>query len=252
MISRLREIEEQSRAPQIDKRNEFIKQILLMAASIDAERMPLTSKSHLERVFGKDLVPEVKQLSTIKVYAQHRIVMQNSSGFSRELTGRISEISALEKDAGLQITPQEKRDIIGGVLRSRPYDIITSAKFTAQDENEKMSNGQRVPDPEITEDLVTHWFNHFLDMQTPQYKRLPSQIKKIKEQHLLITEMLIEEVLDKNPSSIFAERVKALEGYRRLYDLSKPPEPPSPQPTQPMPGMPPLPPGMMPPPGAGN
>lgn len=249
MISRLREIEEQSRAPSIDKRNEFIRAILLMTASVDAERLPTTSKGNQERIFGKELLPDVKELAEVKVFAQHKITIQNSSGFSRELTGRISEISALEKEAGLVLSPQEKRDILGGILRERPYDVITAAKFAAQDENEKMNNGQVVPSPEITEDLVTHWFNHFLDFQTHQHKRLPPKIKKIKELHMLETEMLIEEVLDKNPSSIFAERVKALEGYPRLYTLSVDPEVPS-APQQPqMPPMMALPPGGAPPPG---
>lgn len=244
MISRLREIENQQRGPQIDKRNSFMERVLLKMGAVDADHIPLTSKAHIARIVGKDMVQDVINLKTVKVSSQYRVLIVNSTGFSPEMTGRIAEIGAIENDARLPLTPQEKRDILGGVLREKPYDVMTAAKFTAQAEIEMMNDGVKPSAPRITDDLITHWTTLSIDMQTFAHRRLPEKIQKMKEARLGMIEELIEQVLKKNPDTIFAEKVKMLDGYPRVYNLEKPiappEEPPAPAPAQ-VPGAAPVP-----------
>lgn len=222
MISRLREIENQQRGPQIDKRNSFMERVLLKMGAVEADHIPLTSKAHIARIVGKDMVQDVINLKGVKVSSQYRVLIVNSTGFSPEMTGRIAEIGAIENDARLPLTPQEKRDILGGVLREKPYDVMTAAKFTAQAEIEMMNDGVNPPPPRITDDLITHWTTLSIDMQTFSHRRLPDKIRKMKEDRLEQIEELIEEVLKKNPGTIFSEKVKLLDGYPRLYNLERP------------------------------
>jgi len=220
MISRLREIENQERGPQIDKKNNFMRRTLVKMGSVDADRVPLTSDKNIARIVGKEMIEDVRNLKNVKVSSQHRMIIVNSSGFSAELTGRVAEIGAIENDARLPLLPQEKRDIIGGVLREKHYDVMTAAKFTCEAEIELMSDGQKPPAPRITDDLCTHWTTLSIHMQRMAYRRLPDKIQRMFEDRLEQVEMLIEEVIGKNPTGLFMEKVKLLDGYPRIYNLT--------------------------------
>lgn len=232
MVSRLREIENQQRGPQIDKRNAFMGRVLLKMGSVDADHLPLTSKDHIARVIGsKDMVEDVINLKNVKVSAQYRVLIVNSSGFSPEMTGRIAEIGAIENEAKLPLSPPEKRDILGGVLRDKHYDVLSAAKFTAQAEVEMMNDGQKPTPPRITDDLIMHWTVLSIDMQGMAHRRLPAKIQRMKEDRLLQIETLIEEVMQKNPASPFVAKVQTLDGYPRLYNLTVEAAPPPPSPS---------------------
>lgn len=227
MISRLREIENQERGPQIDKRNSFMGRVLLKAASVDGDHVPLTSKENIARIVGKEMVQDVISLKDVKVASQTKVLITNSTGFSAEMTGRISEISAIEKECGLPMSPNEKRDIIGGVLREKHYDVLSAAKYTAQAEVEMLNDGKTPTPPRPTDDLCMHWTVLCIDMQSMNHRRLPEKIQKRKEQRLLEIECLIEEILQKNPQGSFAAKVAALDGYPRLYNMTSEPSAPS-------------------------
>lgn len=250
MISRLREIENQQRAPQIDKRNDFMRRVLAKAAAVDGDHIPLTSKKHIERIVGKENAFFVKNLG--KIYSESRVIISNSNGFSQEMTGRITEVSAIEKEAGLVLTQQEKRNIIGGVLRERHYDTISAARYTAEAICEMINDGQTPPPPEKSDDLVTHWTVLTIDMQTMAYKRLPERIKKKKNAYLAAVEMLICEIMEKNPDNIITAKVAELEGFPRIFTMkAQPAQPPAPSQPMAQPGavgpIPGLPPGAAPP-----
>lgn len=236
MISRLREIENQQRGPQIDKKNEFMRRVLLKMGAVDAERIPLTSKAHIERIVGKELVPEVLALKDVNVSAQYELIIVNSTGFSAEMTGRIAELAALENEAKVILTPQEKRDILGGVLREKHYDVMTAARYACQQEIEMMNDGKEPFELSPTDDLTTYWSTLLVDMQSVSHKRLPPKIQERKKRRLLAIESMIEEIIEKNPIGILAEKVKLLEGFPRLYNLkpenevAPPPATPSPLP----------------------
>ncbi len=217
MISRLREIENQQRAPQIDKRNDFMRRVLAKAAASDSDHIPTTSERHIRRIVGQDLVPFVQNLG--KVYSQSRVVISNSNGFSQEMTGRISEVSSIEKEAGLIMSQQEKRNIIGGVLREKHYDSISAARYTAEGVCELLNDGQTPPEPEVTDDLVTMWTVLIIDMQSMTNKRLPKKIKDKKLEYLNAVESLIDKLIRNNPDNILTAKVKELDGFPRVFNM---------------------------------
>lgn len=220
MISRLRDIENQERGPQIDKKNLFMGRTLTKVGAVEADHLPLTSKKHIARVVGEWMVQDVLNLKNVKVSSQYRCFIKNGSGFSQELTGRIDEVAAIEQNAHLPLLPQEKRDIIGGVLREKHYDVITAAKYTCESHIELIGDGQKPPAPRITDDLVTHWSTICIHMQTMTYARWPDKLKEMLDSRLEQIEALIEEILHKNPVGLFAEKVKLLDGYPRIYNLT--------------------------------
>lgn len=223
MISRLQEIENKQRGPQIDKRNDFMGRVLLLSASVAGDHYPLQSEARIKRVVGRDMVEEVKALASDKVSAQYTITIVNPSGFSSEMTGRLEEISFINKEIDPSLlTRQQKLDIIGAGLEDKYYDATTASLRLSQKENDMMNDGVMPPEPELEEDHITHWNEHYLDMQTMTHKRLPEKIKKMKQDHMMAHEMLMEQ-LGANPS--YGQRLMQLDGFPRFYVIT-------PQPTQ--------------------
>jgi hypothetical protein len=223
MISRLQEIENRQRGPQIDKRNEFMAEVLLQIASIIGDHYPLQSKERLARVVGKNLVDEVIGLKDVNVYSQYNYLIRNPSGFSAEMSGRLEEIAFINQNIGPNLlTEQQKLDIIGIGLENRYYDAKTAALKAAQKENQLMSDGKEVPPPEEHEDHISHWNEHMLDVQMFAFKKLPRKIQNMKIDHIMGHEELMT-TLAINPA--YGQRLLMLDGFPRFYV-------PPPQPTQ--------------------
>lgn len=247
MISRLQEIENKQRGPQIDKRNDFMGETLMLIASVMGDHYPLQSDERIMRVVGKDLLDEMKGLKDIRIYAGYNVEIQNPSGFSSELSGRLEEVSFIKKEIDpTLLSPQQTLDIIGGGLESKYYDAVTAALKSAQAENEKMSDGTNVPEPEVYEDHITHWNEHMLDVQSSGFKRLARKIQKYKTDHIMGHEELMVKLGDNN--QVYLQKLSMLDGFPRFYKPLPPPEPEMPPQQPAMPVAPPMPP-QAPPPG---
>lgn len=230
MISRLQQIEQQARGPQIDKRNKFMRDVLLMMASVASDTMPTKPDEVLEKIVGKENVDDVKALASVKFSSEYDILIQNATGFSDQMAGRLEEISFIRQQLPGLITPQQELDIIGIKSPQKYYDIGTAALRAAERENGMMDDGTAPPSPIIQEDHISHWVTHMTDMQGLAFKKLPKRHRRLKEEHLLATEELMEQVADKNP--VYREKLLALDGYPRLYT-------PTPQPQETLPQEPP-------------
>lgn len=235
MISRLREIEAQQRGPQIDKRIEFMKDVLLQSASVARDHYPLQSEERLERVVGSQMVPHVKELQDTNIVARYDVNIVTPSGFSQELTGRLEEIAFIntQVDPNL-LTRQQKLDIIGAGLNSKHYDSATAALRAAEAENEMMSTGKQAPQPEAWEDHFQHWNAHMIDLQDLSFKSLPKKIQEMKKDHIRATEeLMVDQAFnpDGTPrNQIYAEQLQTLNGFPRFYTpKTAKPQGPSPE-----------------------
>lgn len=225
MISRLQEIEKQTRGPQIDKRNDFMRRVLLKAAAVAGDYFPLTSKVNIERVVGTGNADQIQEIAKEKVFAQYSIEIINSAGFSDNLVGRMEEVGFLMEKVPGAVTQEEAMDIINFRSPDKYYDIGTASLRCAQEENEIMNDGRDVPPPESYEDLFVHWRVHFIDIQTLSFKRLPEFIQKLKLDHLEATEMLMEEAATK--SQAFKQKLLLIPFWPVLWTVQVPPVDPS-------------------------
>lgn len=229
-ISRLEDIAKREKGPQQDRRNDFMMKTLEKTASVAADYLPATSKENISRRVGEANAPEILQLKDTKVINGFSIEIRNSSGFSDSLAGRIEEVGYLQQQVPGILTREEMLDVLAFRSPEKFYDIGTAALRAAQHENELMTDGHKVPPPMKAEDLLVHWREHTIDMQSYTYKQLPDKIRKLKEAHLLQTEMLIEEVMEKNP--MFQQRVMQLDRFPIFYNLGARPQPEQTAPAQ--------------------
>lgn len=220
-ISRLMSIEKMNRSYQMGKRNNFMKRVLLKAASVAGDYYPTMSPEHIVRIVGKELAGDVKILAETKVYDRYAITIQNAGGFSDDLAGRLEEVAfANEKLPGL-LTPQQQADIIGLRSQEKFYDITTGALRMAEAENEKMNNGETCAPPLMEHDHIQHWITHVIDMQTPQHRQLPDKLRRKKEEHLGIHEMMMERISKSPTGQVFAQKLQALERFPLVYKPNK-------------------------------
>jgi len=202
------------------KRNDFMRRVLLKCASIAGDYYPTTSPEHLTRILGKELADSIGVLQQDKVSAQYTMQIQNASGFSDDLAGRLEEVAfASEKLPGL-LTVQQQADIIGIRSSEKFYDITTAALRMAESENEAFNDGKSVDAPILEQDHIQHWQTHVIDMQTPQHRMLPEKIRKAKEDHLGMHEMMMEEIAALPTAQVFKQRLLTLERYPLVYKMN--------------------------------
>lgn len=219
-ISRLQNIEKMNRSYQMGKRNDFMRRVLLKAASVAGDYYPTTTAEHLTRILGKELADNIGVLKGVKIATETSLKIQNSSGFSDDLAGRLEEVAfAREKLPGL-MTPQQEADIIGVRSSSKFYDVATAALRMAESENEKMNDGQGVDAPLFEQDHIQHWNTHVTDMQTPQHAALPKKLREMKEEHLGLHEMMMEKIANSPTGLAFKQRLVMLERYPLVYVIN--------------------------------
>lgn len=216
-ISRLQNIEKMNRSYQMGKRNDFMRRVLLKAASVAGDYYPTTSPEHLTRILGKELAQSISVLQGTKISAQYKLSIQNASGFSDDLAGRLEEVAfAAEKLPGL-MTVQQQADIIGIRSSQKFYDVTTAALRMAEGENEAMNDGKTVSSPLIEQDHIQHWQTHVIDMQTSQHAMLPEKMRKAKEDHLGVHEMMMEQIANGPLGQIFKQKLLTLDRYPLVY-----------------------------------
>lgn len=219
-ISRLQNIEKMNRSYQMGKRNDLMRRVLLKAASVAGDYYPTTSKAHLERLLGTEMADSIDILKEQKVSSQTNVQIQNASGFSDDLAGRLEEVAfAAEKLPGV-LTTQQQADIIGIRSSQKFYDITTAALRMAEGENEAFNDGKTVAEPVKEQDHIQHWQTHVIDMQTPQHMLLPEKIRQKKLDHLGMHEMLMEEIASSPTGVAFKQRLLALERYPLVWVLN--------------------------------
>lgn len=216
-ISRLQNIEKMNRSYQMGKRNDLMKRVLLKGGSVAGDYYPKQSKEHLERTFGDETTENIGVLQGKKISDQADVIIQNGSGFSDDLAGRLDEVAfAREKLPGL-IPPAQEADIIGIRSANKFYDVTTAALRMAEGENEAFNDGKKVDDPIIEQDHIQHWQTHVIDMQTPHHRMLPEKIRRRKEEHLGIHEMMMEQIANSPTGQIFKQKLVMLERYPLVY-----------------------------------
>ena len=219
-ISRLQNIEKMNRSYQMGKRNDFMRRVLLKSASVAGDRYPTTSAEHLTRILGRELADNIGVLKGAKLSTETSLKIQNGSGFSDDLAGRLEEVAfAREKLPGL-MTPVQEADIIGVRSASKFYDVATAALRMAESENEKMNDGEKVPAPLFEQDHLQHWTTHVTDMQTPQHASLPEKLRKEKEDHLGMHEMMMEQIGNSITGQVYKQRLQLLERWPLVHAVN--------------------------------
>ncbi len=216
-ISRLQNIEKMNRSYQMGKRNDFMRRVLLKNASIAGDRYPTTSPEHLVRILGSELADSIDVLKDSKISSQYIITILNGSGFSDDLAGRVEEVGFIRQNLPGVMTPQQEADIIGIRSPKKFYDVTTAALRMAEKENEDFNDSKPVLPPLMEHDHIQHWQTHVIDMQTPQHAMLPDKIRKLKEEHLGLHEMMMLEIAEQPTGMLYKQRLMTLERFPLVF-----------------------------------
>jgi len=219
-ISRLQNIEKMNRSYQMEKRNDFMRRVLLKAASVAGDYYPTTTPEHLTRILGKEMADSISVLKNTKISAQYVLKIQNASGFSDDLAGRLEEVAFARKELPGLMTPQQEADIIGVRSAQKFYDIVTAALQMAEGENEAFSDGRSVEAPLKEQDHIQHWITHVIYMQTPQYINLPEKTRKKIEDHTGMHEMFMEEIANSPNGMLYRQKLMQLDRYPLFFSLN--------------------------------
>lgn len=233
MLRFYEEQEEQRASTQILKHNELIRRVLYKAASIIGDYYPKTGDARLRRIVGEENQYLLEAFKAAKISSEYDIVIQNSTGFSESMAGRMEEVQMLLQMSPGILSPEQVADVLELKNPQKAYDISTNAIKLAQFENERFLAGKEVPEPTSYQDLVTHWRTHLIMMNAPDWLQVPEDRRRQAELHVQATEMLMEEKAKANQA--FAQKLAMLSGYPAFYALTpqvpelqtEPPPPPA-------------------------
>jgi hypothetical protein len=217
MLRFFEEQEEQRASTAIIKHNEIIRRILYKAASVIGDYYPTSSRDRLIRVVGKENEYLIDHFQNAKISSEYDVIIVNSTGFSRSMSGRLEEISLINEINPKLLTDEQKADILELKNPQKAYDIATSSLKTAQLHQEMFLSGRAVPTPKPYWDLIVHWQTHIILLNSPQWERVSPKIQSRAEDHILAIEMLMEDKAKGNQA--FAAHLGTLEGFPALYVL---------------------------------
>lgn len=216
MLRFYEEQEEQRASTQIIKRNELIRRVYLKSGSVIADYYPTTSKKRLIRVVGKQNEYDIQAFDNEKFSTEYDVIIVNSTGFSESKSIRMEEIKTLKEISPSILTDDQVADIMEFKNVQKMYDIATAAIKQAEDEGERFLDGRDVTDPKPYQDLIVHWRTHMIQMNTSTWENtVPPKIKQKMEDHMLMTEKLMEDKAKLNQA--FAQILSALPGYPAFW-----------------------------------
>lgn len=216
MLRFYEEQEEQRASTQIIKHNELIRRIYLKIGSIIGDYYPTTSKDRLIRIVGPENQYMVEAFEGAKISSEYDIIIVNSTGFSESMAGRLEEIQMLQQMAPGLLSPEQMADVLELKNPQKAYDSATAALKHAEEENERFLDGKDVPSPQPYQDLIVHWKQHLILINSSTWENnVPKKIKEAMEAHMVATEMLMEKKAEIN--SAFAQTLGMLPGYPAFW-----------------------------------
>lgn len=241
MLKFYEEQEEQRASTQIIKHNELVRRIYLKVASIIGDYYPTSSKERLIRVVGKENQYLIESFQDSKISSEYDVIIVNSTGFSESMAARLEEVQTLLQVAPNLLSPEQIADVLELKNPQKAYDISTAALKEAEEENQIVLDGKKIPGPQPYQDLVVHWRTHMILLNSMTWERnVPDDTKEEMYAHMTATEMLMQQKAHVSPA--FGKILEMLPGYPSFYNL----EPSLPQEKQqqqmPQGGMPMLPP----------
>ena len=227
MLKFYEEQEEQRATTTISKHNELIRQIYRKAASVMCDYYP-NNKDRLIRVLGAENEYLIDKFLDSKPSSEYDVVILNSTGFSRSMAGRLEEVEKLQQVAPGLLQPDQIADVLELKSPQRAYDIATNSMRFARLNCELLMNGKEPPMPERFWDLLIHWRETMIMMNSTQWSRVTPEIKETAAQHMLAIEMLMADKAAENAA--FAQKLAMLDLFPVFYTIEPaPPESQQPQ-----------------------
>ena len=199
----------------VAKRNRMI--VMIAQHTLDRMQQYYTeSDNRLIRILGKDNSFRMKKFDQAILDRPYDIRIQNSSSLPQSRPTKTQTLIDLKEAFPTLLKDEQVLDLLDLAQDQKFKDITTIAVRAADSENEALSLGEEINEPQTWEDHIIHHQIHLRDLQDMEFKEnFNPEITRVKIEHVLAHEALMYMQAKKNRT--FAAKVAALSNFPVFY-----------------------------------
>ena len=184
----------------------------------------------LIKILGKHNSYRLKYFDPENLQKSYDIRITSTGNLANSKAARTQLILTLKREFPQLIQDEVFIDMLGMSASEKYMNAITASVSTAEAENQDMLLGMPVLPPERFEDLIVHWQQHRIPMNTLDFKMSPPEVQELFIRHVTATEKLMIEMAKESPT--FTERLAGLPQFPMFYIERPTNEPPEPMPEE--------------------
>jgi len=220
----LEEQERELRSVSIRKKNEFIREIARRVISTASDNLG-KDEERIIRIVGINNQYELESIKGKQIAGNYTIEIQNGSALSESKSGKVAQLLEMRQTFGEKfLTDEIAADVLEFGQIEKALDIKTAALRAAQGENERMAQGKEIKSATQWEDLITHWTQHMIFIQSAYFKQnFTPETQDLFFEHIEETEIMME--IRSVQSITFGEVLKGVIGFPAFKNYSVIPVP---------------------------
>lgn len=158
----------------------------------------------LEALLGKTRASEIKYFKMADLTRISDIRIQNSSALPQQKSAKLQFMIDMKQNFPGVLTDDQAADLMGLADVDKFQNIISTNIRAAESENDSMLRTGEPSEPNKVQNHLIHYRTHTRAMSDPSFSSLPEKIRKAYEDHLMATEMLMTEIMARNPAYLQA------------------------------------------------
>lgn len=185
--------------PLIKKQNDAVRRLFKITLSIVADRYD-DSDGRLAQIIGKSGAPYLIPFKSSDLSGEYTIDVQRTSALPESREGKIDYAIRLKQAFPALWSDEQALEAIDLGATEEMVTTATAARDLATMENELLSTGDAIPDPEKCQDHFVHLKAHYPLINSISYQQLPDPLRKIIELHVTAHEMFLWSQATANPN----------------------------------------------------
>jgi hypothetical protein len=169
----------------------------------------------LIKILGKNNSYRLKYFNPESLEKSYDVKIRSTGNLANSKAARTQLMMTIKREFPHLIQDEIFMDLLGMSNSEKFMNIVTASVSSAEAENQEMLSGNAVLEPERYEDLIVHWQQHLIPMNTLDFKVAPPEIKMLFERHVTATEKLMFELANESPT--FAARLQGLKQFPIFY-----------------------------------
>lgn len=169
----------------------------------------------LIKLLGKHNSYRLKFFNPENLEKSWDVKISSTGNLANSRAARTQLVMTIKREFPHLVQDEIFMDLLGMSNSDKFMNIITASVSSAEAENEEMLSGNAVLPPARYEDLIVHWQQHLIPMNTIDFKMAPPDTKELFERHMTATEKLMFEVASESPT--FAARLQGLKQFPIYY-----------------------------------
>jgi len=184
----------------IAKHNASVKNISKQSLSLMGMKYS-EDEGRLELLLGRSRAAEIESFEFANLSSIEDVDLQTSSALPTQKAARTQSLIDLSDKYPEQMDADRVLDMIGLGQADKFVSLATVNVRSAELENEKLLRTGKMPEPEETQDHLTHYYYHLSLANDPSMRKYMTKgMEDEFKEHMMTTEMLMSEIAKKNPA----------------------------------------------------